>query len=146
MLETEYKRDLLHQAARRAWAQTVDPPDDEFLRRPIEHEAKPVRDCQWHDTEIPDPDGRVTWKNGGPWRWPQLEWCIHNFRPAFDYWLAVLGDEGPVDDDVFGKPTVCVVITERDVRKTELWMDTHHSFDKHHHLCADCYRRGFGTE
>ena len=95
-----------------------------------DHRAIPVAQCP-----IYRPPPRV---------W-EMERCQHLWDDRLAAWIV--GGQVPVEELVmFDQPTVCVVVTETDPIEWDVWSMRARTSERHHHMCARCYRRAFGSE
>ena len=91
----------------------------------IAHSARPPSEC--HSYRPPP-------------RFAEYEECFHLLRVA---WVT----EGVVAPPVEPRPlAACVSIHEPDPVLRLDWMHSRGVSGTHFHICADCYRRVFGTE
>ena len=88
----------------------------------IAHSARPTSECPWYRP---------------PPRFAEYEECFHLLRPA---------PEEPAFPRMPSSLAACVSIEEPDRVISLAWVHARGQNGRHFHVCADCYRRVFGTE
>ena len=134
------------------WAKQRRTEHPEVWDRPIQHIALPVHECPVIGLLMPDPDGRDM-QIARRWQvaWPSLKHCFHIFSDSWAEFRVSGGDGGDIGDwdelpPPIGDPVTCVVMIESDAERHRWWHYRWVTVRVHHHVCAECYRRGFGAE